>query len=90
MVGFSVTKTSRMTPFSESSRLDAEVFEVAGVPERVEVALDGERIVGVADAAEQAGKDGFLGDAPVADDADLGDDLLLRPRRDREEAAKEG
>ncbi len=53
--------------------LDAQVLEVAGVPERVEIALDGDRIVGIAGVGEHPGQDGFLGDAPVADDANLVD-----------------
>ncbi len=48
--------------------LDADVFEVAGVPERVEVALDDGRVVQIAGAREEPGDDGFLGDAAVADD----------------------
>ena len=51
--------------------LDAQIVEVARVPERVEVALDRDRVVGIADMGKQAGQDGFLGDAAVADDANL-------------------
>ena len=51
--------------------LNAQILEIAGVPERVEVALDRNRIVSIAGMGEHPGQDGFLGDAPVADDADL-------------------
>jgi hypothetical protein len=51
--------------------LDAQILEIARVPERVEVALDGNRIVSIAGMGEHPGQDGFLGDAPVADDPDL-------------------
>ena len=50
--------------------LDAQILKVAGVPERVEVALDGDGIVGVTGMGEQAREYGLLGDAAVADDAD--------------------
>ena len=40
--------------------LDAQVLEVAGVPEGVEVAFDRDWIVGVPDMGEHAGEDGFL------------------------------
>ncbi len=53
--------------------LNAQILEIARVPERVEVALDRDGIVGVAGMGEHPGQDGFLGDAPVADDADLVD-----------------
>ena len=51
--------------------LDAQILEVAGVPERVEIALDGDGVVGVALVGKHAGEDGFFGDAPVANDANL-------------------
>ncbi len=56
---------------------DADVFEVAGVPERVEVALDGGWVVVVADVGVEAGEDRFLGDAAVADDANFRDDVAV-------------
>ena len=49
---------------------DAQIFEVAGVPERVEIALDGDGVVDIAGVGEEPRQDGFLGDAPVADHAD--------------------
>ena len=51
--------------------LDAQIVEVAGVPERVEIALDGDGVVGVALVGKHAGEDGLFGDAPVANDANL-------------------
>ena len=42
--------------------LDAHILEVAGVPQRVEVALHGQRVVGIVDVAEHAGQNCFLGD----------------------------
>ncbi len=51
--------------------LNAQVFKVAGVPERIEVALDRNRVVGVAGMGEEARKDRFLGNAAIADDPDL-------------------
>ncbi len=60
--------------------LDAHIVEVAGVPERVEVALHHGRVVGVAGAAEQARDDRLFGDAPVADDLDRAKDLRRRFR----------
>ena len=55
--------------------LDAQILEVAGVPQRVEVALDGDRIVGVAGMSKEPRQDGLLGNAPVADDPNLIDGL---------------
>jgi hypothetical protein len=71
MVGFSLTKTFEDDALLRVFALDAQVFEVARVPERVEVALDGDGIVGVAGMGKQARQDGLLGNAPVADDANL-------------------
>ena len=56
---------------------DAQVLEVAGVPEGVEVAFDRDWIVRVPDMGEHTGEDGFLWNTPVADDADRFDDLRL-------------
>jgi len=61
--------------------LQAEIFEIAGVPQRIEVALDGNGIVVVADVGKQARQDGFFGDAAVADDADLVNGLGLLGKR---------
>ena len=71
--------------------LDADVFEVPGVPEGVEIALDGGGVEGLAFMAEEAGDDRFLGNAAVADDANLGNRLLLCPcRKDGEAKKNEG
>ncbi len=56
---------------------NADVFEVAGVPERVEVTLHGCGVVIVPDVRIEAGEDRFLGDAAVADDPDLRDDVAV-------------
>jgi hypothetical protein len=74
--------------------LDAQVLEVRGIPERVEVALDGDRIVGVAGVGKEARQDGLLGDAPVADDANLLDRLrcwakAVRRRQPTEQHAEQ-
>jgi len=68
MVGLSRTKTFRMMPFLRVLALDAHIVEVARVPERVEVALDGDRVIGVAGVGKEAGQHGFFRNAPVADD----------------------
>ena len=77
MVGFSRTKTFRMMPFSVVLALDAQILEVARVPQRVEVALDGDGIVGVAGVGKEPRQHRLFGDAPVADDANLIDGLRL-------------
>src|SRR5664279_2977561 len=51
--------------------LDAQVLEVTGVPQRIEIAFDRDRIVRIANVGEQAGKDSLLGNAPVADNTNL-------------------
>src|SRR6202000_3289683 len=64
-------------------------FEVTGVPEGVEIALDREGVVIVVNVGEQAREDSLLGDAAVADHANGGNNLrcallLLSPcRQDR-------
>ena len=55
--------------------LDADVVEVAGVPERVEVSLDGGGVIDVAGLEIGAGEHGLLGDAAVADDLRLAESL---------------
>ncbi len=55
--------------------LDTQVFEIACVPQGVEVALDGDGIVGVADVGKESGEDGLLGNAAVANDPYLIDGL---------------
>ena len=51
--------------------LDLYLFEVAGVPDGVEVALDAGRIVGITLVRRHAGEHGILGDAPLANDLGL-------------------
>ncbi len=64
---------------------DLQILEVSGVPERVEVALDGRRIVGISRVGKQPRQDGLSGNAAVADHPDLGHyarlggDVLLSP-----------
>ena len=58
--------------------LDADVVEVAGVPERVEGLLDGGWIVDVAGLEIGAGEHRLLGDAAVADDLRGAEDLRRR------------
>ena len=61
--------------------LKADVFEVAGVPEGVEVALEGGGVIDVADFGEDAGFYGFGGDAAAAVNLDADDEVLLTGRR---------
>ena len=65
-----------------SSTFDADVVEVAGVPERIEVALDQGRIIEVALVREEAGEDGFLRNAAVSDDLRLTERLAACTRRE--------
>ena len=58
--------------------LDADVVEVAGVPERVEGPLDGGGIIDVAGLEVGAGEHGLLGNAAVADDLGGAEDLRRR------------
>jgi hypothetical protein len=55
--------------------LDAEIVEVAGVPEGVEVSLNDGGVVLVAGAREETCEDGLLGDAAIANDLGLTEDL---------------
>ena len=48
--------------------LDAHIVEVARVPERVEVALDGDWVIGVAGVGKETRQHRLFRDAPVADD----------------------
>ena len=59
--------------------LDLEILEVSGIPERVKIALDRRSVVRIALVGEKPGEDRLLGDAAVADDPNLPDDVLLRP-----------
>ena len=60
--------------------LEADVFEISGIPERVEIAFQGCRIVGITGAGKDARLDGFSGDLAVAGDLDIREDILLRHR----------
>src|ERR1035441_849514 len=57
--------------------LKADVLKVAGVPESVEVAFDGGGVVDVAGLAEDASLDRVGGDAAVAVDFDVDNEILL-------------
>ncbi len=57
--------------------LKADVLKVAGVPEGVEVAFDGGGVVDVAGLAEDASLDRVGGNAAVAVDFDVDDEILL-------------
>src|ERR1700722_5920102 len=62
-----------------------QILEVSGVPERVEVALDGRRIVGLVGVGKEPRQYRLSGDAAIADYPDLGHytrlggDVLLSP-----------
>ncbi len=62
-----------------------QILEVSGVPERVEVALDGRRIVGISGVGKQPRQHRLSGNAAIADHSDLGhntrlgSDVLLSP-----------
>ncbi len=58
--------------------LDPHIFEVAGVPKRVEVALDNRGIVQITLVREQARQHAFLGDTAVPDDLRLAQGLSSR------------
>ena len=57
--------------------LEANVFEIAGVPQRVEIALQGGGVIDVADAGKNARLYGFDRNAAVAVDADADDQISL-------------
>src|SRR6202035_722746 len=57
---------------------DLQILEVSRVPERVEVALDGCRIVDISLMAEQPRQHRLSGNAAVADHPDLLDHVLRR------------
>ena len=61
---------------------DLQILEVSGVPERVEVALDGGWIVGISNMGEKARQHRLSGNAPVADHPDLLDDVRRVRRGD--------
>ena len=57
--------------------LDAQIVEVRRVPQRVEVALNRQWVVGVARMRKEARQDRLFGDAPVADHPDRINGLRL-------------
>src|SRR6185503_7024872 len=57
--------------------LDAEILEVTGVPERIEIAFNGDRIVSITYMREHSRQDGLLRDTAVADDPNGLDGLTL-------------
>ena len=59
---------------------ETQIVEVAGVPERVEIALQTRLVVDVAAASGHARLDGVGRNAPVSSRHDIGDDSLLRQR----------
>ena len=63
----------------------ANVFEISGIPKRVEVALDGSRIVNVSGVGEDSGPDGFGGDTAIATDVNSSDYVLLADCRGTEQ-----
>jgi len=69
--------------------LEADVLKVAGIPESVEVPFDGRGIVDVADLAENAGLDRLGGDAAVAMDSDVDDEVLLADSRERQQQKRQ-
>ena len=52
-------------PFGVCFARKLDVFEVAGIPERVEVAFQGGRVVNVSSFGKNAGADRVGGNAPV-------------------------
>src|SRR5208282_2124864 len=69
--------------------LEADVLKVAGIPERVEVAFDGGRVVDVARLGEDAGSDGIGGNAAIAVHDDADDEILLAKNGGGQERKRE-
>jgi hypothetical protein len=69
----------------------ANVFEVSGIPQRVEVAFEGGRIVNVSGMSEDSGFNSFGGDAAIATDVNSGYHVLLpyRPGTEQEKSQEE-
>src|SRR5690349_14682198 len=59
--------------------LDADVFEVAGIPQGVEVALEPGGVVDIARVGKDASLHRVRGDAAIAVNDNLSDQVLLRP-----------
>ena len=57
--------------------LDPDIFEVAGIPKGIKVALDSGLVVDIAGAGEDTGANCFGRDAAIAPDVNVRDDILL-------------
>ena len=57
--------------------LNADVFEISGVPQRIEIALYGGWVVNVPGFCEDSRFDGFGGNAAVAVDPNIHDEVFL-------------
>src|SRR5581483_3323955 len=58
---------------------EADVFEVPSVPQRVEVAFEGGRVVNVTGLGKDTSLNGVHGNTAVAVNPDINNDFLLRP-----------
>ena len=70
-------------PFGVCSRRILDVFEVARVPQRIEIALQRRRVVNVAGLGEDSRQNRLFGDSSVAGDLNVGNDVGLRPGQAR-------
>jgi hypothetical protein len=61
--------------------LEPDVLEIPGIPQRVEVPIEGSFVVDVTGPGEDSAADGVRRNSPVAVDHDLGNDFLLAPTR---------
>jgi len=77
--------------FGGGFALKANVFEVAGIPQRVEIALDRRLVIDIPRAREDVGTDGFCGNATVPVDLNGAHDvgLLLSKQRGRQDTNNE-
>ena len=66
-------------PFGRLLPFKADVFEIAGIPQGVEVALKAGGVVDIAGVGENPRLHGIGRNAPVAVDHDFSDQILLRP-----------
>jgi hypothetical protein len=73
--------------------LEPDVLEVTGIPQRVEVAIQGSLVIDIAGAGENSPSNRLRRNPPVSMDYDLRDDFLLSPTRrtqNQKEQAKDG
>jgi hypothetical protein len=63
--------------------LEADVFEEASVPERIEVALDGSLIVNVARVREDVGENHVFRNTTISVNVDSSNDIGLHLRANR-------